>query len=175
MKNILNIIGFQIGWWVCALGAQNSLDYLGPLYMATFIIIHMRFISKKYSEFILILFGIFLGLLVDSSFKYFNIINYSSINFNSYYAPSWIIAMWAGFCATLNHSLSWLKTRILASFFLGAIFGPLSYVAGLNMNIIFFISSKSKAIFILAIVWGISIPGLFWINNKLSLMFKKYD
>ena len=173
MINIINIIGFQIGWWFCALGAQNSLDYIGPIYMLAFVITHMVFFSKKYSEFILIIIGIFLGLIVDSSLKYFNIINYLSTDIQATLAPLWIVAMWGGFCATLNHSLSWLKNRLLASFILGAVFGPLSYIAGLKMNIIFFIISPINAVIVLAIVWGISIPFLFWLNDKLTYVLKK--
>ena len=173
MMNLINILGFQIGWWLCALGAKNSLDYIGPIYMLVFVALHLVCFSKKYSEFILIIIGMILGLVVDSSFKYFNIIDYLSMNIESIFAPAWIVAMWAGFCATLNHSLSWLKNRLFASFILGAVFGPLSYIAGLNMDIIYFISSPVTASIILAITWGISIPFLFWINDKLHDVLKK--
>ena len=166
INNIFNIVGFQIGWWMCALGAKNGLDYLGPIYMVFFLVIHMIFFSEKKFEIILVIFGVILGSFVDTSFKYFNIINYLPAS-SSFLAPLWIVAMWAGFCATLNHSLSWLKDKHIISFLMGAIFGPLSYVAGEKMGIIFFIASHLYTLVLLAIVWGISIPLLLWINNKL--------
>ena len=167
MNKIFNILGFQIGWWVCALGAKNDLDYLGPIYMISFIIVHLIFFSEKKLEIILIISGIILGFFVDSSFKFLSILSYVPLD-SSFLAPLWIIAMWAGFCATLNHSLSWLKGNNIISFLMGAIFGPLSYLAGQKMGIIYFLVSPFYALTILAIAWGISIPFLLWINNQLD-------
>mgnify|MGYP003299433060 CR=1 FL=1 len=47
-ENIINIVGFYIGWWGCVLGAANDMSYLGPTLMLVFLIAHFYlFVSSK--------------------------------------------------------------------------------------------------------------------------------
>tara|TARA_B110000014_G_C20026765_1_gene533013 strand:+ start:593 stop:1114 length:522 start_codon:yes stop_codon:yes gene_type:complete len=170
MKNIYNMVCFQIGWWICSIGAKNEQFYLGPIFMLFFIALHIMCISENKWEIILIICGSIFGIVVDTSLIYFNIINYQDTFSNFTLAPLWIIAMWAGFCTTINHSLGWLKGHFILAFLLGAIFGPLSYIAGLQMGIIFFLTVPLHTCLILAIIWGISIPLLFLLNEKLEII-----
>ena len=43
IKNIINVIGFYIGWWACILGAANNLPYFGPTVMILFLIINSSY------------------------------------------------------------------------------------------------------------------------------------
>ena len=165
---LFNIAGFQIGWWICILGVKNNLIYIGPLFMLIFIILHLFFISKLKKEYKLIISGSILGIFIDGSFKLTGIIDYVGDSNNSFLAPLWIIAMWAGFSATINHSLFWLKKLNFLSFLLGSIFGPLSYIAGYKLNVIFF-NPNICIITILSLTWGLSIPFLFYINKRLKI------
>ena len=72
--------------------------------------------------------------------------------------------MWLGFAATVNHSLRWLDGKWIFAFLLGAVFGPLSYLAGLKFGAINFQISVFTIV-ILALVWGIVIPLLYHLNR----------
>ena len=165
---LFNIAGFQICWWLCVLCEKNNLPYIGPLFMLIFIILHLFFISKLKKEYKLIILSSILGILIDGSFKLTGMIDYIGDSNNSFFVPLWIIAMWAGFSSTINHSLFWLKKLNFFSFLLGSIFGPLSYIAGYKLNVILF-DPNIYTIIILSLTWGASIPFLFYINKRLNI------
>ena len=89
------------------------------------------------SEIFFIGFVGFLGAIVDTAFLQSSLIIYRGLTL-SFCAPLWIIAMWVGFAATINHSLSWLDGKWFMAFLLGAVFGPLSYITGLKFGAIDF-------------------------------------
>ena len=84
-------------------------------------------------------------------------------------APLWITAMWCGFAAMVNHSMAWLKGRWLQSFVLGALLGPVAYKAGEGLEAIQFNGENLEVTVMLALVWGISMPLIYWVNDKLGL------
>ncbi len=170
MKNIFNIIGFQLSWWACVLGVKNGQPYLGPICMIIFIGIHFFYFKANILELRLISIFAVLGTLADTLMAYSGILSYEGLYFqNILIAPLWITAMWCGFCATINHSLGWLKDKWIASFLLGAVFGPLSYIAGEKFNAISFHTSVANVSIVLAFVWGFSIYLIFLINKRIGL------
>ena len=170
MNNIFNIFGFQLSWWGCVLGVKYDMVYLGPVLMATFLILHFTYISSNYSEIkLIILFGL-AGTLIDTSIAFFRVLEYNgTYTQDTLIAPLWITSMWCGFSATVNHSLAWLKKRYFASIVLGAFSGPLSYLAGVKFGAIHFISSPVISLGIIALVYSFAIPFMYWVNEKLAL------
>jgi hypothetical protein len=163
-KNIFNIIGFQTGWWACVLGTKNGYPYLGPLVMLIFLSIHFARLEIRNKE---LLFATLVGLIgtfVDTVLLQTNLIEYQGV-YTDNIAPLWITAMWIGFAATINHSLAWLNNKWIMSFALGAIFGPLSYYTGIKFEALHFEISV-LTISILALLWGIVIPYLYYLNGK---------
>tara|TARA_B100001142_G_C14313881_1_gene647679 strand:- start:924 stop:1448 length:525 start_codon:yes stop_codon:yes gene_type:complete len=168
MKNIYNIVGFQLSWWGCVLGVKFHLAYLGPILMAIFLISHLYlFVSSRSEIKLIILFG-FVGTLLDTSMFYGGILHYNgSYTTTTFIAPLWITSMWCGFSATINHSLSWLKNRYFYSILLGAISGPLSYLAGVKFGAIEFSALPIIAISVVALFYGLTIPFMYWVNERL--------
>ena len=170
MNKIFNIVGFQASWWGCVLGVKAGMIYLGPILMLTFLAIHVVRILDKYAELkLIILFG-FIGTLIDTSMAYFGILTYNGTYFpDTNIAPLWITSMWCGFSATVNHSLSWLHNRYAASAILGIISGPLSYLAGVKFGAIEFDVAPITAIVIISIYYGLTVPVMYWVNEKLVI------
>ena len=169
MKNIFNILGFQLSWWACVLGVKNGLPYLGPACMLLFLGIHFIYLKSNILELKLVLIFAVLGTLVDTGIAILGILSYNGLYAqNIILAPLWITAMWGGFCATVNHSLSWLKEKLVSSFILGAIFGPLSYIAGEKFHAITFHSSLISICIALAIIWGLSMSFIFFVNKRIG-------
>ena len=169
MKNIFNILGFQLSWWACVLGVKNGLPYIGPVFMLLFLGIHFLYLKSNFLELRLVVIFTILGTLVDTGLAISGLLSYNGLYaHNIVLAPLWITAMWAGFCATVNHSLSWLKERWVSSFALGAIFGPLSYIAGEKFDAIIFHSSLMSICIVLAFVWGSSIFLIFLVNKRIG-------
>ena len=170
MKKLVNIIGFQSVWWGCVFGTMYNYFYLGPLLAIIFITIHMKHIDIQSNELKLILYISILGTIIDTSFIYTNLLHYEGgYSHNFPIAPLWITSMWAGFAATLNHSMSWLKNKYLTSMLLGVIFGPLAYISGQKLGVIHFLSSYDVTMAVLAILWGLAMPTMYLINDKLNI------
>ena len=137
--------------------------------MLMFIIIHF-YLTPNIKELNFIIMISIIGTIIDSGLLISGVIGYKGLyHQNIYIAPLWITAMWAGFSATANHSMAWLKGQGLLALLLGAIFGPLAYITGLQFNVIFFHLPFMIVSIILAITWAISIYMIFYINEKLGL------
>jgi len=164
-KNLFNIIGFQTGWWSCVLGAKNGYPYLGPIVMAVFLFIHFTTLENRNKELMFIALVGLIGTVLDTVLLQTNLVEYQGAYINSI-APLWITAMWVGFAATVNHSLVWLKNKLVMSFAIGAIFGPLSYFTGIKFEALYFEVSL-LTISVLALLWGVVVPSLYYLNGEI--------
>lgn len=174
IKTIINVVGMQVGWFICVLGAANDLPLIGPLFVLIYLFIHLFLVNKPVKEFQLILIISLIGVLIDGFKKSIGFIAYmSAVPAIEWIAPIWIIAMWALFASTLNGSLRWLHRHYFLAFILGALFGPLSYLAGAKLGAISFTKDMTLSIVILAIVWGCVLPLLFWISERIYRVLPK--
>ena len=170
LKMIINIVGFYIGWWGCILGSSNELPYLGPLLMTIFLIVHGRFFIKDVKEIQLIIIIGLIGTLVDSGlFLSQSFIYAGAYSNNLLIAPLWITAMWAGFAATVNHSMKFFHNKWILMIISGAIFGPAAYFTGEGFGAIIFLLSPLLSGLVIGAVWAVSMPLVFFINKKLGL------
>ena len=165
MKNkLFNIIGFQGCWWACVLGVTNEIQHLGPVLMTVFLILHFLFFTINKNEIYFILILGFIGLLIDSIFLNCSIVIYE-YPISTNIAPLWILYMWLGFAATVNHSMYWLKDRYITMSIFGLIFGPLSYLAGLKFGALH-LDKTLTTIFFIGLSWALVLPIIFLINKK---------
>ena len=65
--------------------------------------------------------------------------------------------MWALFATTLNVSMSWLKSKTMMALLLGAVFGPLSYMAGQRLRALAFVGF-GYGVVALVLVWAVAMP-----------------
>mgnify|MGYP001158162871 CR=1 FL=1 len=88
--------------------------------MLVFIAVHLVITKSKMDEVLFIISTSLIGMFVDSAFHISGIIIYKS-SISKTIAPLWIIAMWLGFAATVNHSMSWLDRKYIHGFVLGLV------------------------------------------------------
>lgn len=156
-----NALGFQAAWWLTVLGVVAGVPLLGPLMMTIYMVSDHFSLTKGKSEVLLILSAILLGTLADSVFASTGFLSYAG-GYATFpgLAPLWISIMWGGFAATLNHSLAWIKGKPVLALLLGAIFGPLSYLAGSRFDAIQFNYDMTITMIVLGLFWGLAVPGL---------------
>ena len=170
IKNIINIIGFNIGWWACVLGAANDLPYLGPVVMILFLIVHYYLFVSDIREIYLVLIIGTIGTITDSLLFLSGSFIYAGAYSNEILiAPMWITAMWMGFSATVNHSMSWLKDKWLIMVICGIVFGPAAFFTGEKFGAIEFHLSALLSVLVIAIVYGILMPAIYFLNRHLGL------
>ena len=170
LKNIINIVGFYIGWWGCVLGAANDMAYLGPLLMLVFLIVHFYLFFSSNQEIYLVLIICFLGTVIDTILFFSGSFVYAGAYSNELLiAPLWITAMWAGFAATVNHSMSWLKDKWALMVICGVVFGPAAFYTGEKFGAIDFSLSLLFSAMIIGFVYGVAMPGIYYLNGYLGL------
>jgi len=130
MALLVNFIGFQVGWFACVLGAANDKELLGMIIALGIVIYHVVNQGDSRKELKLVLAATVIGLLWETWVLNLNILRYPSHPEALFWAPTWLIMMWALFATTINLSMGWLKDRWVLAVFMGAIFGPLAFVAG---------------------------------------------
>jgi hypothetical protein len=165
VKQAINFILFQMGWFVCVLGAANNLAWLGPVTVLAIVIIHLVLSLRPSAELKLVLSAMALGAVTDSLLLASGWLSYPVGSLAGSFAPFWIVAMWALFATTLNVTMRWLKGRLVLAALMGAIGGPLSYYGGQKLGAMIFIAPV-QALTALAIAWAIAMPLLVWLSNR---------
>ncbi|MAS00400.1 MAG: hypothetical protein CMH24_03450 [Nitrosomonadales bacterium] len=160
---ILNFILFQLGWFILILGAAWNETFTAVILSLSILALHLSIIDQKLSEIKLILIAGFIGFLFDGIIQYYNLIIYNSPGWEFPLTPIWIIILWMFFAITLNHSLVWLKNRLLLSSLFGAIGGPLAYIAGEKLGAITI--TQQFSLVLLSIGWALITPILLSIGK----------
>lgn len=164
-SKLVNFVAFQFGWFACVLGAANGFPWLGVLAVGMIVIFHIRTADNRAHEVQLLALAVVLGLVFDSLLVSSGWVRYPSGMLIPGLAPYWIIAMWALFSTTLNLSMSWLKGSLVVASVMGAVFGPLSYLAGQRLGAIELVDPVSSMI-LLAIIWAGVMPLLVFASNR---------
>ena len=169
MNVLLNAIVFKIAWVSTIFGGANELPYVGPLAVAVAIGIHLWLAAEPARELTLVLLAGAIGLAWDSVMVSAGWLSYPSGTIVSGLAPYWIVTMWMLFATTLNVTFRWLHARLPLAAFLGAFFGPLSYLAGSAAGAV--VLNQPAVVFVaLSVAWALLMPGLLVLARQLDGM-----
>jgi hypothetical protein len=167
MAFLINFIGFQIGWFACVLSAAYQREPLGMIIALSIIVFHIVSQPNAFHEIWLILAAVIIGLIWETWVLNLNVLYYPSHSEASFWAPYWLLVMWALFATTINLSMGWLKGRWVLAVLMGAVFGPLAFVAGEKLNAVVFLD-QTLSILALSIGWGLLLPLLLWLANRIN-------
>ena len=164
----INAIVFQLAWLVTVGGAARGLWWLGPLVTTAFATYTLRHAGQTRADGLTALIAIVLGFAIDTLWVQSGFIEYAAQVPVRGAAPVWIVALWANFALSLNHSLAWLQSRPLLAVLLGAVGGPLSYFfAARTWHAVTFVEPSLPTLTLLAITWAIVTPLLCRIAERL--------
>ena len=166
-RTLINFIAFQAGWFSCVLSASNGMPWLGLLIVGLIVVLHIRSADQPRHEIQLLALCVGLGLVFDSLLVSSGWVTYPSGMMFTGIAPYWILAMWALFSTTLNLSMGWLKSSLVLASIMGAVFGPLSYLAGQRLGAIVLVDLRSSLV-ALAVIWALVMPILTYAARRLD-------
>ena len=167
MSPLANFIGFQIGWLGCVLNAAAGRPLTGTaiaLLVAAAAVYRAR---DHRSELALLAFAAAIGTLCDGLFVASTRLHYRSGLLQAPLPPLWDIALWPLFASTLNGALSWLKERLALAALLGAIGGPLAYLAAARLGAVE-LSAPVPTLVLLAVAWSVLTPLLLALARRLG-------
>lgn len=160
MNLLLNIGLFKIGWLACVMGAANNMALQGCLLALLIAAISIKQASNPRSEIVFVGTVAAIGLLWETlvvSQQWMVYASHSTAGDGIVFAPYWLVVMWILFATTINHSLSWLLHRPLVATLMGAVFGPMAFIAGEKLGAVVF-TDQLAAMLLLALGWGILMP-----------------
>lgn len=162
MAKVANAIMFQLGWWICVLGAAKGWPLVGPLVAVVLLAAHFACQKTPPWEWKIILVGTVGGFFIDSMLRVVGVLDFGGALF----APPWLVALWALLAMTINHSISWLSRNLTGASLFGFLGGPLAYYGGAQLGALAVHGWADWAL--LAVVWAVIVPLLFEANHRLA-------
>lgn len=155
----LNIILYQTTWLIAIIGAANGLWWAGPAALALFAAWQLGVSRHRRADVVLLVTIALIGFVVDSGLVRTGLLSYAAAEPSPLFAPVWIVALWMSFALTLNHSLAYLQSHLLAASLLGGIGAPLAYwVAAHTWGAVTFLAPTTVVITSLVAIWAILTP-----------------
>jgi len=168
-KRLLNFVGFEVGWFACALGAAKGLPFSGPLVVGVFFCLQLLLVPApgKHARFVLV--ATLVGWLIDSALYRAGVFSFPEGGFGHWLCPIWMAALWANFAGTLHFCLDWLRGRYWLASVLGAVGGPLAYYGGHRLGAMQLGGSLAVSLAVIAIEWAIATPALVYLSEAANL------
>jgi hypothetical protein len=158
---------FYLGWFACVAGAGRGQLWLGPAVVAVCLMGHLLLSRDRVREAALALTTGLFGFAVDTLQATAGLYAFTGTSMLPWVCPPWMVALWMLFATTLNSSMAWLAGRRRLASVLGAVCGPLSYVAGARLGAIELQPNVLLSLTGIALVWGLAMPALLVIREVL--------
>lgn len=159
---ILNFLLFQTGWFIAVYPASLGLVWFGPIFSLCWLYAHLGIHrNTRYADLLIVIFSSCIGFTLDSLMVLTNVFSFSDNATLGYPSSIWMVALWINLALTLNHSLGWLKEKLVLSSIFGAVGAPLAYYAGHKFGVIYF-QNITISMLALSCMWACAMPLLFY-------------
>lgn len=155
MKSIHTLIAFKLSWLAVVFGAVWSMEWIGLLAVSAFTAFEVFGRKRNWLLIPAIVVGV-LGYAVDNAYVLTGLLRFNDSAGGI--APYWMALLWVNFALVVEHGLSWLQDRPIVGAVLGAIGGPMAYLAGVRLELITFVAPPLIAITIIALTWAAAMP-----------------
>jgi len=160
MRFWANLVGYQLVWFGVVICAARGQPWLSVALAGAFAAAQWRASKQQASDARLLACAVACGIVLDGSLAGSGLLQYASPQ-PALLAPAWILALWAAFAMTLNHSMTFLRGRPLLAAAFGAVGGPLAYLgASRGFDAVAFADPALPALLGLALGWGLAMPAL---------------
>lgn len=161
LQILTEILGFQLVWLACALGAGHGHSWPGLLAACVFITLQISI--NRYSTAVIttMLASGIVGFAADSLLAATGLIRYAAPWPSVYLAPAWVVALWLAFGTTVPTTTRMLgRNAPLKASVMGAVFGSLAYVSAVQLHALDISAPAWLAYGTLGIVWIAALPCL---------------
>jgi hypothetical protein len=156
---LINLIGFNAGWFACVLAAAGGVPWAGLLGVAVLVGLHLWMMPHPRGEIALMLVAGVFGTFVDSLQMQAGVFSFPGQQ-GWWLCPMWLSALWVNFATTFHVSGRWLTGRYMLGAALGAVSGPFSYLAGAKMGAMRLHQDPMVALTGVAVAWAVAMPVL---------------
>ncbi|GMV29740.1 MAG: hypothetical protein AMXMBFR59_18650 [Rhodanobacteraceae bacterium] len=156
MRTGLNLVGYQLVWFAAVLGAARGHAEWGLLAGLMFIVAHLMTSAVRRADAALAVSAVALGFVLDGCLSWLGLVEYRAAT--SPWPPLWLLAIWASFGLTLNHSFALSQRHLGLTAAVGAIGGPLAYLAAERLGAVQLALPAWHGVLALALAWGLVLP-----------------
>ena len=157
---LVNVVGFNAGWFACVLSAAGGVPWAGLIGVAALVVLHLWMMPHPRREVALLLLAGLVGAIIDSVQMQLGVFSFPGHGPMAWLCPIWLIALWVNFATTFHVSGRWLRGRYLLAAALGALSGPCSYFAGARMGAMRMHPNPTIATAGIALGWAVAMPVL---------------
>lgn len=160
MRILLNALGYQAVWFLAVIGAARGQAGWGVAAAAAFVAGQGLASRERAADLLLLAVAVAFGVVVDGMLALSGWLQYATPR-PALVAPAWILAIWAAFALTFNHSLRFLQGRPWWAAAVGAVGGPSAYLAAAHgFDAVAFAAPAGRKLLMLAVVWAVAMPVL---------------
>ncbi|CAJ0706115.1 MAG: DUF2878 domain-containing protein [Ralstonia sp.] len=156
-RALLYAVAGQAGWFVCVLSAARDAAWIGIVFVAVLLALHLQQARQPQRELRLVVWVVVLAAPWETLLIRAGLIAYPHGTLWAGFAPPWLLALWVLFAIQVNVLFRWLRGRWWLALALGAVAGPLSFRAGAALGAAH-ISAMAATLGTLAIGWAIWMP-----------------
>ena len=173
VRVVANFVLFQLAWFAAILGGASGYDGLAALPALVVVLLHLGLNRSVWRGEVWLILGVTaLGLIAETVFISLGALHYAGQAMGAVVPPVWILALWLAFGTLPNGSLHWLNGRMVLQIMLGAVLGPLSYLAGVRLGAATLGVPEWVSIGVIAIGWGLAMPIMFQLATRLAAGFR---
>lgn len=167
-RSIVPWLAFQGVWLVCAIGASNGHGAPGIAAALAFAASVIALSPRPVKDALVVAASGVAGFFIESALVLAGLLRFAAPWPVETLAPAWIVALWIAFGATLPSitdrlGAHWLTVAVV----LGAVAGPLAYLAGARLGALQIVGSATWSLLVLSIVWATALAGLVALHARL--------
>ena len=168
IERVANFLFFQIGWIATVAGAALGFPWAGPILATVLVAFQLAVDPGRGARFKTVVAVAALGTLLDTLLRWAGVTAFPGWPATPWPCPPWITALWALYATTLGSSLSWLQGRPALAALLGAVSGPLSYLAGERLGAVVLAPDPVLRWGVLTLAWAVAVPVTVAIARRLA-------
>jgi hypothetical protein len=169
---LVSAAAFYACWFACVGGAARGLPWAGPIAVALFVAADLRVVppgaARARRAWLLAAAGA-AGYGADSALVLAGILTFPPQAVLGWPSTVWMVALWVLQAAVLNGALAWMRGRFALAAAVGAIGGPLAYLAGERMGAASLGPTSLVALIAIAAEWALAMPALVWMERRARL------
>ncbi|GAB2627967.1 DUF2878 domain-containing protein [Novilysobacter erysipheiresistens] len=168
MRFWANLVGYQLVWFAAVIGAGRGSPWWGVVAAVVFVAAQGGTSPWRGSDVRVVAGALACGVVLDGGLALTGWLGYAAAT-PALLAPLWILALWAAFAMTINHSLGFLHGRPWLAAVFGAVGGPLAYLGAARGFAAVELVAPVPALVSLAAGWALALPLLVRLGRRRPL------
>ncbi len=163
-RGTVNLLAFQAGWWGCVLAVRSNAPGTALLFTLVPVVLHLALATDRGRQAVFLVSAASIGYAADAVAVWAGALRFAS----PVPPPPWVAGLWLAFATLLTVALRSLRGHDWRAGIVGAVCGPLMYLAGSRLGIAA-ISPSTASVALLALAWSAAL----FAQNRLARVFDR--